>query len=65
MIPEKRWLKGNLNELWNDPWKKLTKGEIELKWEKDDIERDEMIETDKNKKRKIEMGYFSLNHAFR
>ena len=58
MIPEKRWLKGNLNELWNDPWKEMTKGEIELKWE-----RDEMIEIDKNEKRKIEMGYFSLNHA--
>ena len=39
-----------MNELWEDPWKKLTKGEIELKWEKDDIERDEMIEIDKNEK---------------
>ena len=58
MIPEKRWLKGNLIEMWDDPWKKMTKGEIELKW-------DEMIDIEKNEKRKFEMGYLSLNHSSR
>ena len=40
-FPENSWPKGKLNELCLDPWKKLTKGDDELNWERNEIEKDE------------------------